>query len=167
MQKNRKKIYRTDLRPPLIAAAVIGMVLLLLGVVLPFFVPDQLLLYFDLAIGAFYLVIVGGFLIAYLFRYKRVSLANDAADFLSTEIGDMFRYVVDVPYAIANETGSVKLVSGALQDILQIRSPICNIPLGNFCSVPMKDIIAYAKNGGPVKDITVTEDGVPILFHLQ
>ena len=162
MQKNRKKIYRTDLRPPLIAAASIGMVLLLLGVILPFFVPNNLLLYFDLAIGAFYLVIVGGFLIAYLLRYQRVSLANDAADFLTTEIGDMFRYVVDVPYAIANETGTVKLVSGALQDILQIRSPICNIPMGTFCSVPMKDIIAYAQNGGPVKDITVTEDGVPI-----
>lgn len=162
MQKNRKKIYRTDLRPPLIAAAAIGMVLLLLGVILPFFVPNDLLLYFDLAIGAFYLVIVGGFLIAYLLRYKRVSLANDAADFLTTEIGDMFRYVVDVPYAIVNETGNVKLVSGALQDILQIRSPICNIPIGTFCSVPMKDIIAYAQNGGPVKDITVTEDGVPI-----
>ena len=101
-------------------------------------------------------------MLAYLARYNRVSLANDAAELLTTEIGDMFRYVVDVPYAVVNEEGSVKLVSGALQDILQLRSPICNIAFDSFCSVPMKDVIAYAQNGEPVKDVTYTEDAVPV-----
>ena len=70
--------------------------------------------------------------------------------------------MADIPYAVVSEDGNVKLVSGALQEILQFRSPICNVPLSQFCSVPVKDVAAYAQNGGPVKDITVTEDGVPI-----
>ena len=162
MQNHRKKIYRTDLRSPMIALSVIGLVLLLMVFLLPLFVPDELLLYFDLAIGGVYLIIVGSILLAYLVRYRRVTLANDAAELLTTEVADMFRYVVDVPYAVINGEGDVKLASGALQDILQLRSPICNIPLSSFCQVPMQEIIAYAQNGAQVKDITVTEDGVPL-----
>ena len=162
MQNHRKKVYRTDLRSPMIALSVIGLVLLLMVFLLPLFVPDELLLYFDLAIGGVYLIIVGSILLAYLVRYRRVTLANDAAELLTTEVADMFRYVVDVPYAVINGEGDVKLASGALQDILQLRSPICNIPLSSFCQVPMQEIIAYAQNGAQVKDITVTEDGVPL-----
>lgn len=162
MQNHRKKVYRTDLRSPMIALSVIGLVLLLMVFLLPLLVPDELLLYFDLAIGGVYLVIVGSILLAYLVRYRRVTLANDAAELLTTEVADMFRYVVDVPYAVINGEGAVKLASGALQDILQLRSPICNIPLSSFCQVPMQEIIAYAQNGAQVKDITVTEDGVPL-----
>ena len=162
MQNHRKKIYRTDLRSPMIALSIIGLVLLLMVFLLPLFVPDELLLYFDLAIGGVYLIIVGSILLAYLVRYRRVTLANDAAELLTTEVADMFRYVVDVPYAVINGEGDVKLASGALQDVLQLRSPICNIPLSSFCQVPMQEIIAYAQNGAQVKDITVTEDGVPL-----
>ena len=162
MPNHRKNMYRTDLRSPLISLAVIGLVLLLVVCLLPVVVPEDLLLYFDLAIGGFYLLLVGGILLGYLLRYNRIVLANDAAELLTTEIGDMFRYVVDVPYAIVNEEGGVKLVSGALQDILKLRSPICNLPLGSFCTVPMKEIIAYAQNGAQVKDISYTEDGVPV-----
>ncbi|MBQ8431867.1 MAG: DHH family phosphoesterase [Clostridia bacterium] len=162
MQDKRKTIYRTDLRPALITSSVVGLILLVMGLGIPFLVNEEQVLSFELAILGVYIVVVGSILAAYLVRYRRISLANDAARQLSTEIGDMFRYVVDVPYAIVNEEGVVRLVSGALQEILQLRSPICNLPLGGFCSIPMKDIIAYAQNGGPVKDITVTEDGVPI-----
>ncbi|MBQ8439409.1 MAG: DHH family phosphoesterase [Clostridia bacterium] len=162
MQNHRKKIYRTDLRSPMIALSIIGLVLLLMVFLLPLLVPDELLLYFDLAIGGVYLIIVGSILLAYLVRYRRVTLANDAAELLTTEVADMFRYVVDVPYAVINGEGDVKLASGALQDVLQLRSPICNIPLSSFCQVPMQEIIAYAQNGAQVKDITVTEDGVPL-----
>ena len=116
----------------MIALSIIGLVLLLMVFLLPFFVPDELLLYFDLAIGGVYLIIVGSILLAYLVRYRRVTLANDAAELLTTEVADMFRYVVDVPYAVINGEGDVKLASGALQDILQLSSPICNIPLSSF-----------------------------------
>ncbi len=161
MQKKKKSAFRTDLRPPLIAAAVIGIALLAMFTAIAWLDPPDLPLY-GAAICGVYVITVGCILLPYLIRYRRITLANDAAELMTTEVSDMFRYVVDIPYAIVSADGMVKIVSGALQDILQFRSPVCNVPLSNFCTVPMKDIVAYAHNGAPVKDITVSEDGVPI-----
>lgn len=162
MQKNKRSAFRTDLRAPLIVCAVLGLSFLLLCVACVYWVPKEHFWKFALAIGCVYAATVGGTLWAYLVRFHRITLANDAAELMTTEVSDMFRYVVDVPYAIVNAGGTVKIVSGALQDILQFRSPICNVPIGNFCTVPMGDIIACAQNGAPVKKIVMSEDGVPI-----
>ena len=162
MDKKKNSIFRTDLRPPLIVAAVIGMVLLLAFTVISLLVDPAELWLYGLALCGVYLVSATCILVPYLARYRRITLANDAAEMMTTEVSDMFRYVVEIPYAIVGEDGTVKIVNGALQDILQYRSPLCNVPLSQFCSVPIKDIVAYAQNGAPVKDITVNEDGVPI-----
>ena len=162
MQKNKRHIFRTDLRQPLIACSILGAVALLLLMGISFFIPPEELLLYGLAVLGVYVIVVGIVVWAYLIRYRRVTRANDASDMMTTEISDMFRYVVDIPYAIINEDGIVKIVSGALQDLLQMRTPICNVPLSNFCTVSMAEVIAYAQNGGPVKNITFTEDGVPV-----
>lgn len=161
MEKKNNPVSRTDLRTPLILCAVIGFLLLCAysGIMI---LTEEDPLYYGLAFGGIELLACGVIVWAYLARYRRVVRANDAARLMSTEISDMFRYVVDLPYAIINEEGTVKIVSGALQGILQYRSPICNVELSTFCTVPMKDVISYAKNGGPVKDIEISEDGVPI-----
>lgn len=162
MSKKKKHIFRTDLRPPLIAAALIGGAMLVLFTVISILVePDELLLYGS-AICGVYVLSVTCILFPYLRRFHRIKTANDAAELMSTEVSDMFRYVVDIPYAIVAEDGVVKIVSGALQDILQYRSPVCNVPLDMFCTVPIADIVEYAYNGGPVEHITLTEDNVPI-----
>ena len=161
MQKKKKSLFRTDLRPALIAAAVIGLVLLL-GFTAITLIPNVNLPLYGAAICGVYLLTVGCILLPYLIRYRRITRANEAAELMTTEISDMFRYVVDIPYAIIGGDGMVKIVSGALQDILQMRSPICNIPLSDFCSVPMEEIVAYAHNGAQVHNISINEDGVPI-----
>ena len=169
MIKKKPSSFRTDLRPPLIAGAAIGAVLLALLVLLAFMsegnnpiVPPKHLPFYALALFAVHLLTVGLILGAYLARYRRISEANDAADLMTTEISDMVRYVVDIPYAIIGGDGMVKIVSGALQTILQFRSPICNVPLSDFCSVPMSEIIGYAQAGEQVKNLSYNEDGVPI-----
>ena len=161
MQKKKRSAFRTDLRPPMIASAIIGIVLLLLYTVLSLLDISDMPLY-GVAMCGVYAIAVGGLLIPYLVRYRRITMANDAAELMTTEVSDMFRYVVDIPYAIVGADGMVKIVSGALQDILQYRSPICNVPLTAFCTVPMQEIVNYAHNGEQVRDITVSEDGVPI-----
>ena len=160
MQKKNRSVFRTDLRPPLIASASIGFGLLLTYVGITLFTKENLPIYGAVLCLA-YLASVGSILAAYLIRHRRILRANANAERMTTEVSDMFRYVVDVPYAIVNAEGTVRVVSGALQDILQLRSPLCNTPLSSFCSVPMEDVIAFAKAGGPVKDVTFTEDGVP------
>ncbi len=167
MLKKKKSMFRTDLRGPLIACAAIGMVLLGFLAGLSFLsgnkqIPAEHLPYYALALLLIYLISAGSILGAYLVRYRRVCAANEAAEMMTTEISDMFRYVVDIPYAIIGADGNVKIVSGALQDILQFRSPVCNVALSSFCSVPMKDIVGYAHAGGQVRDVSYNEDGVPI-----
>ncbi len=153
---------QSEMRVSAILSFVLGFVLLAACALFPFVVPKEQLPWYMLVAAGLYLVVEGGILLAYLARRRRLALADDAARLFTTEIGDMFRYILDVPYAVINEWGNVKLVSAAMQNILQLRSPVCNTPLTSFCQVPLKDIIAYAQNGGPVKDITMTEDGVPI-----
>ena len=160
MQKKKRQIFRTDLRAPLIATAIIGMVLLAALTLTVLFVEEGLF-YYGLWLCGAYALVVGLLLFAYLYRYRRISRANEAAELMTTEVSDMFRYVVDIPYAIVNSDGMVKIVSGALQSILQFRSPVCNVPLSQFCTVPIEDIIAYAQTGAPVQNITYSEDGVP------
>ena len=164
MQKKKgvRSPFRTDLRSPLIISAVIGALMLLTVLIAMYLVQDtEEARYYGIAATAVYLLSVGFLLTAYLRRYGKILIANDSAALMTTEVSDMFRYIVDIPYAIVSEDGMVKVVSGALQDLLQFRTPVCNVPLSGFCTVPMKEIISYARNGGQVPNITVNEDGVP------
>ena len=167
MLKKKKNAFRTDLRTPLLICAALGTVMLAMLAILTVLcrngvIPAAQLPYYALVLLAVEVLTAGVILAAYLTRYRKVCAANEAADLMTTEISDMFRYVVDVPYAIISQDGTVKIVSGALQDILQFRSPICNVPLSSFCSVPMKEIIGYAQTGNQIRDVTYNEDGVPI-----
>ena len=163
MQKKKNHIRLPDLKVPLIICSIIGALLIGMFLITAFAVEDigQVQRY-GILLCAVYAITVGVIVAAHLLRYRRIRNADEAAELMTTEISDMFRYVVDIPYAIVNEEGTVKIVSGALQDMLQFRTPVCNVPLSSFCTVPIKDVIAYAQNGGPVKDITFNEDGVPI-----
>ena len=163
MAKKRSYASRTDLRAPLIICAIIGALLLTMFLIVVF-VEEALADIRSLGVILLgtYVVAVTILLASYLARYHRVRSADDTAELLNTELSDMFRYVVEIPYAVVNEEGTVKIVSGALQEMLQFRSPVCNVPLTTFCAVPIADIIAYAQNGGQVKDIVFNEDGVPI-----
>lgn len=162
MSKRKKNVFRTDLRGPLIVCAAMGVVFLAAYLVIGLLVTPERLHYYGIALLAADVLVSGCILFPYLSRYRKIFLANEAAELMTTEISDMFRYVVELPYAISDAAGKVKVVSGAMQDILQLRTPICNIPLSDFCSVPIADVVAYAQNGGPVKKITLSEDGVPI-----
>lgn len=163
MQNKKNHIRLPDLKAPLIICSMIGALLLGMFLITAFAVEDiERVQRYGILLCAVYAITVGVIVAAHLLRYRRIRNADEAAELMTTEISDMFRYVVDIPYAIVNEEGTVKIVSGALQDMLQFRSPVCNVPLSSFCSVPIKDVVAYAQNGGPVKDITFNEDGVPI-----
>ena len=167
MRKNKIGVERVDMRMPMILCAAMGVFLMALLAALALLNELGIFTvahfwYYAVGLLGVYLVLGGGLLIAYLARYRRVSAANEAAELMATEISDMFRYVVDVPYAIVSANGMVKIVNGAMQDILQLRSPLCNVPLSSFCTVSMKEIIGYAQTGMQVRDVTYNEDGAPI-----
>ena len=60
MQKNNKKnLFRTDLRQPLIGCSIVGLVALLLTVGITFLVPHDLLPLYGIAVTGVYVIVVG------------------------------------------------------------------------------------------------------------
>ena len=123
---------RMDLRTPLTVAVTEG--LLLLGLVALLAYRDiPHLRYVALGAAILYLATAGVALTAYALRYAKVRRATEAAEQLNTDIYRMFRTVVDIPYAVVNTSGSVRVINTAMQQILGFHSPVCNIPVSELC----------------------------------
>ena len=99
-----------------------------------------------LAFLGVYALTAGFVCIFYLVKFVKLKKINREARQLETEIYDMFRYIIDMPYAVVDRDGKVKVINGALQDILGYKNAVSGISLSAFCSVPMQVIAAGAKN---------------------
>ena len=137
---------RVDMRLPFAVSLAEGLLLLALYTVLVYLGIQR-----PLAVGigfiVFYLATAGAMFIAFAWRLSRTVRAEEAAERLNTDIYRMFRTVIDIPYAVVNSDGTVRIVNSALQDILGFRAPVCNIPLRDVCpTVSMEQIVAGAKN---------------------
>lgn len=103
--------------------------------------PDSDLAFYSTILFAAYLLICGPILLSYLIRVRRLRELQAVADDLNADIYDVFKYVIDLPYAVTDARGNVKVINHALQDILGLKSPLCNMPLSSFCSISIQDII--------------------------
>lgn len=131
-----------DARLPFALVLAVGAILLGAGTVLCYLENgSSTLTRYAVIFLLFYLAIGGTVFGAYLLRYKTACSIREAADAMNTEVYDVFRYVADLPYAIVDAKGTVKVTNRALQEILEQHSPVCNIPLSSFCSIPMQEII--------------------------
>lgn len=134
-----------DARLPLLLCAGTGALLLAVFAILAYLNdPASTLTRNGFIFLAVYLVLCGSGLAVYFYQRLRVQEIRHAAEDMNTEVYDVFKYIVDIPYAIADASGNVKVINRALQEILELRSPICNIPLSTFCSISMQDIIRSA-----------------------
>lgn len=104
--------------------------------------------------SAFYILSAGFICLSFVIKDKQIKRAKNEARKLETEIYDMFRYIIDFPYAIVDGNGKVKLMNGALQDILGYKSAISGIDLSEFCSVSMQSVIAIAKSRDDLGEAT-------------
>ena len=102
-----------------------------------------------------YVVSAGFVCLFYLFRHIKAKKAREEESQIETEIYDIFRYIIDFPYAIIDRDGKVKVMNGALQDILGYKKAVSGISLSTFCSVPMQVIAANAKNKGSYINETI------------
>lgn len=155
----KKEAQYIDLRVPFSICAAVGLILLVACAIIGR-INHPALSVTTFCIGAasvFVLTCLISFSI-YLFRHKRHREAVLAADHINTDVYDMFRYVIDVPYAIVGKDGVVKIINSALQDVLGYTSPVCNIRLSEFCAVPV-DIIAVSAHGA--KSSTPESDLLP------
>ena len=132
---------RMDLRTPFTVAVAEGLLLLGLLALLAYRNTPHLR-YIALGAAILYLATAGISLGAYALRYARVRRATEAAEQLNTDIYRMFRTVVDIPYAVVNTAGSVRVINTAMQEILGFHSPVCNIPVSELCPGVTVELLA-------------------------
>lgn len=134
----------------MIFCVIEAMVLLVLLTVLNLFVktPDNksVVSIITVATPLIYLFSAGTLCLVCTIRALKTKRAKHEAKQIETEIYDMFRYIIDMPYAIMDSFGKVKIINGALQDILGYRKAVSGIDFSEFCSIPSEAIIACAKN---------------------
>ena len=146
----RAERFNTDLSFPMIFCVIEAVVLLMFAAALNIFfnIDDKSSITFIvfITIILFYIFSAGMICLLYLLRANKTKKALHEANQLQTETYDMFKFVIDMPYAIVSSDGKVKIMNGALQDILGYKNAISGIEFSEICSIPMKNIIAGAKN---------------------
>ncbi len=85
-----------------------------------------------------------------LYRIKRRKQMDEQIMFesLNTKMHNMFKYEVDLPYAIVDEQGRVRVLNRALQVMLGAKDPFFRGMLADFCEgVSLRDMLEHiAKN---------------------
>ncbi len=123
---------RVDLRLPFILSAVEGLILLLVYALLVHYQVPRLVV-IGICFAAFYALSVLILLSVYATRLWKLHRDQALSDQLNSDIYRIFRNTVNIPYAVMNSDGKVRVINTALKDILKFRSPICNIPLSEVC----------------------------------
>ena len=146
----RAERFNTDLSFPMIFCVVEALVLLIfasaLNLLFDLDPQSDITLIVFITIILFYIFSAGSICLLCLLRASKIKRALREANQLQTETYDMFKFVIDLPYAVVSSEGKVKIMNGALQDILGYKNAISGIDFSEICSVPMKNIIADAKN---------------------
>lgn len=146
----RSARFKSDLTLPMIFFVVEAAILLGIIALLNFHFTNednhQIISLISVVVFVFYVFSAGALCLFYAIRARRTRKARYEAQQLETEIYDMFRYTIDLPYAITDREGKVKILNGALQDILGFRHAVSGIDLSEFCSVPIGVITASARN---------------------
>lgn len=110
----------------------------------------------------FYVLSAGLICLIYLIKFKRAKKARNVTNHLETDIYDVFKYIIDLPYAVVDREGKVKVMNGALLDILGYKNAVSGIDLSDFCSVSIASIASSAKNREAYLEDTIydiPEDG--------
>ncbi len=136
---------RVDLRVPFAFAAAEGLLLLAIIAVLAHRRFAHLT---ALCIGAavFYALTAGIILLAYSVRYASLKHAEELAARMDSDIYRLFRAEVDMPYAVVNADGVIRVINTAMQNTVGVRSAVCTIPLAELCpGLAMETVIAAAR----------------------
>lgn len=146
----RSERFNTDLSIPMIFCVAEATILLLLVTLLDVFLKTdnnrQILTIVFVAVILFYLCTAGIICLLFSLKARKTRRARYEANLLETETYDMFRYIIDLPYAIVDSEGSVKIMNGALQDILGYKNAVSGVDFSEICNIPIKTVVANAKN---------------------
>ena len=156
-ETRRQERYYADLSAPMIFAVCEAVALFALILIGRYVLADknaQMIRGIQYAALPIYLCSAGVICLIYAIRNHKLKKARLEARRFETEIYDMFRDVIDLPYAITDSSGKAMIINGALQDILGLQRATSGINIESFCNkVEFKAITRHAKN----RDLYLTE----------
>ena len=146
MQKQTDHQHRSDAGLPLLATLIIG--LLFFGVYLAVErLSANALPPLGIALGFLFSYILISALVYLFFRLKERKEHGEQIMFesLNTKMHNMFKYNVDLPYAIVDEQGRVRATNKALQELIGAKTPFYRGTVSDICSgVTLQDILDAA-----------------------
>lgn len=142
MQNNRRG-YDTgaDIRPQMTICVVLAVLFLALDVfVIAFGQVSPVGV--SLVLLILYAAIAGGIWLVTRHRLNSVREEADATAALNTEIYDLFKYAVELPYAVVDVGGRIQVANREFQNVLGITHSLYKGLLTDYCSAGIKDIVA-------------------------
>ncbi len=137
---------KADLRLPFVLCAAEGLLLLLVYTLLVHFGLSGMLTV-GIAFIIFYALSAIVMFVVYALHLSKLSRDKALADQLNGDIYRIFRNTADIPYAVMNSDGRIRIINTAMKDILRFRSPVCNIPLSEACpGLTLEKLVACAGN---------------------
>ena len=160
MQKHTDHQHRADLGLPLLAIIIIGLLFFGSYLAVEFFAPDTVPT-LGVALGFLGAYAVTAGLVYLIFRLKDRKEQNDHRTFLSlnAKMHNMFKYCVDLPYAVTDEQGRIRATNTALQTLLGAKNPFFRGTIADICNgVSLQDILHAAtkreEQKSPVSKLT-------------
>ena len=84
----------------------------------------------------------GGIYFATVKRLAALRAESDTAEALNTEICDLFKYTVDLPYAVVDLNGRIQVTNSAFQEVLGMTHSLFKGQLSDYCSMGIRDMLA-------------------------
>lgn len=141
MQNKKGNQSRNDARWQLLIGILIAILFLAvylfvvaLSDVSPIGTGITLLLLYALAGGTLYFTTVR--------KLAALRAEEDTAESLNTEIHDLFKYTVTLPYVVVDENGRIQVANRAFQEVLGITHSLYRGQFADYCSVSVKEILA-------------------------
>ena len=101
-------------------------------------------------------------MISSILRYVRLKRAEADAELSGTDIYRLLRTSVDIPYAVVNGDGMVRVLNTAMQNILSYHAPVCNLPLSEVCPGVDPEAIATAARQSDYAASDAPLTGIPM-----
>ena len=146
MQKHTDHQHRADLGLPLLAIIIIGLLFFGSYLAVEFSAPDTVPT-LGVALGFLGAYAVTAGLVYLIFRLKDRKEQNDHRTFLSlnAKMHNMFKYCVDLPYAVTDEQGRIRATNTALQMLIGAKNPFFRGTVADICNgVSLQDILNAA-----------------------
>jgi len=141
MQNKKSNLSRNDARWPLLISILLA-VLFLAVYLFVVALSDVSPVGTGLILLILYSAVSGGIYFTTMKKLAAIRAENDTAEALNTEIYDLFKYTVDLPYAVVDLNGRIQVTNSAFQAVLGISHSLFKGQLTDYCSMGIKDMLA-------------------------